>query len=77
MWETYKERIVSNLKVGTLINADINGALNILRKVIGDSFMKIFDRGLADTPLKINPLGDSSKIYKRFVRCIIPQRDYI
>ena len=29
---------------GILINADVNGALNILRKVIGDTFLKPFKR---------------------------------
>ena len=28
--------------LGLLINADVNGALNILRKVIGDTFLKPF-----------------------------------
>ena len=33
--------------IGVLVNADINGALNILREVIGDVFLKrLPDRGL-------------------------------
>jgi len=39
--------------VGILLNADINGALNIARKVVGDSFISLFDRGLWCNPLKI------------------------
>lgn len=39
------------------LNADVNGSLNILRKVIGDSFIKeIADRGVVFTPLVINSL---------------------
>jgi len=38
-----------------LVNADVNGALNILRKVINDSFIeKIIDRGLVYNPIKIS-----------------------
>lgn len=41
--------------VGNLINADINGAINIGRKVIGDSFVKeIVNRGLVFRPKIIN-----------------------
>jgi len=41
--------------IGKYINADINGALNILRKVIGDNFIKT-NRGIADTPIRMmNP----------------------
>jgi len=40
--------------IGKLINADINGALNILRKVVDDSFVrKIIDRGLLFNPYRI------------------------
>lgn len=43
--------------VKRLINADVNGSLNILRKVIGDSFVKkIANRGLVFNPLMVNPL---------------------
>ncbi len=46
---------------GLLLNADINGAINIARKVFGDSFFSqrvhstrsLFDRGLWCSPLKI------------------------
>ena len=39
--------------VGKLINADVNGALNILRKVINDSFVrKIIDSGSLFLPVK-------------------------
>lgn len=39
---------------GLLINADVNGSMNILRKVIGDDFVNLLGRGLAISPLKIN-----------------------
>lgn len=42
---------------GAVINADVNGALGIARKVIGDSVIaQIVDRGGGLTPLKINVL---------------------
>ena len=36
-----------------LLNADVNGALNILRKVIGDDFIQPIE-GLVFNPIKIN-----------------------
>lgn len=40
---------------GKLINADVNGAINIARKVIGDCFAKsIINSGLAFNPVKLN-----------------------
>ena len=43
---------------GKLINADVNGSLNILRKVVGDSsFIKeIIDSGWLFQPLRVNIL---------------------
>ena len=43
--------------IGKYINADVNGALNILRKVIGDKFISKLktNRGLADNPVRILP----------------------
>ena len=39
------------------INADVNGALNILRKEIGDDFMEgIIDKGVVNMPKRVNPL---------------------
>jgi transposase len=38
-----------------LINSDVNGSLNIGRKVIGDAFMPS-GRGLVFNPIKINSL---------------------
>jgi len=57
--ETYsgkrKKRGLFQSVNGKLINADINGALNILRKVVNDSFIeKIIDRGLVYNPIKIS-----------------------
>lgn len=40
----------------TLLNADVNGSLNIGRKVIGDGLLVIADRSVAATPEAINPL---------------------
>lgn len=40
---------------GFVLNADVNGSLNIGRKVIGESF-GIVDRSLAARPVRINPL---------------------
>ena len=43
--------------IGKLINADVNGALNIMRKVVGDSYTrKIIDSGLLFRPIKFNDL---------------------
>jgi IS605 OrfB family transposase len=38
------------------INADTNGSLNIMRKVIGDSFITKINIGHVVCPLKVNPL---------------------
>jgi putative transposase len=52
--------------VNYLINADVNGALNILRKVIGDGFIKnLVNRGcLWFQPVRIRDLFQTS--YKQF-----------
>ena len=39
-----------------ILNADVNGALGILRKVIGDDFISQLNRGLVVSPLKVCPL---------------------
>ena len=63
--EKHKEYMGKRVKRGLyqsstrkLINADLNGALNILRKVIGDSdvIYRIIDSGLLFRPLKCNVL---------------------
>ena len=51
-----KNRGLFQSSVGKLINADVNGALNIMRKVVGDSFesiRRIIDRGLLFNPVRI------------------------
>lgn len=55
-----KKRGLFQSSVGKLINADVNGALNILRKVIGDSsfIKKIIDRGFLFNPVKIRVIED-------------------
>lgn len=40
-------------KTGEIINADINGSLNILRKVIGNDFISLLDRGLIKNPVVV------------------------
>ena len=46
-----------DLSTGKLINADINGAIGIARKVIGDSCVNtIVDSGLAFNPVRVNIL---------------------
>ena len=53
-----KKRGLFNSSVGKLINADVNGSINIMRKVIGDSYVKnkIIDSGLLFNPVKIKNL---------------------
>ena len=48
--------------VGQLVNADVNGALNIMRKVVGDSesVTRIIDSGLLFRPLKFKNLYELS-----------------
>lgn len=40
-------------RTGDILNADINGSLNILRKVIGNDFISLSDRGLVKNPLVV------------------------
>jgi putative transposase len=41
---------------GKLLNADVNGAINILRKVIGDGFVKgLFNKGAVFAPMRWTP----------------------
>ncbi|ADI74074.1 transposase, IS605 OrfB family [Methanohalobium evestigatum Z-7303] len=47
------KRGIFQSSTGRLINADINGALNILRKVIGDSLAGITDSGDVNSPGRI------------------------
>jgi len=43
-----------------LINSDINGSLNILRKVIGNDFIKnLSNTGFVHNPVKVNPLRNN------------------
>ena len=44
--------------IGKLINADVNGSLNILRKVVGDSeqLVQIINSGWLFQPLRVNVL---------------------
>ena len=52
-----KKRGLFQSSIGKLINADINGAIGIGRKVFGDSFVKeIIDSGFAFNPIRVNIL---------------------
>ena len=52
-----KKRGLFQSSVGKLINADVNGALNIMRKVVGDSPIKgIVDRGRLFRPVILRDL---------------------
>ncbi len=49
-----------------LLNADVNGALNILRKVVGDDFIKnLSDRGCWFQPVRIRDMFQTS--YEQFL----------
>lgn len=51
-----RKRGLFQSSTGKLINADVNGALNIMRKVVGDScesIRRIIDRGLLFNPVRI------------------------
>lgn len=52
-----KKRGLFQSSVNKLLNADVNGAIGIGRKVFGDSFVKeIIDSGLAFNPVRVNIL---------------------
>lgn len=52
-----KKRGLFQSSVGKLLNADINGAIGIGRKVFGDSFVNmIIDSGFAFNPIRVNIL---------------------
>lgn len=53
-----------------ILNADVNGALNILRKVIGDDFIRnLVDRGCWFQPIRIRSVAQTS--YKQFLlKCV-------
>lgn len=51
-----KRRGLYQSSIGMLINADVNGAINILRKVIGDGFVKsLLDKGAVFAPMRWKP----------------------
>ena len=49
----------------TLINADVNGSINILRKEIGNDWLKpiIFNRGFVVDPMKVMPSQSKILLY--------------
>lgn len=52
-----KRRVLFQSSIGKLLNADINGAIGIGRKVFGDSYVsRIIDSGLAFNPVRVNVL---------------------
>lgn len=50
------KRGLFRMGTGISLNADINGSLNIMRKVIGDGFMATSNRGYVVYPLLIEPI---------------------
>ena len=52
-----KKRGLFKSSTGRAFNADLNGAVGILRKVIDESqFIEIVNRGFVTNPFKVNPL---------------------
>lgn len=52
-----KKRGLFQSSIGKLLNADINGAIGIGRKVFDDSYVsRIIDSGLAFNPIRVNIL---------------------
>lgn len=52
-----KKRGLFQSSIGKLLNADVNGAIGIGRKVFGDSYVsEIIDSGLAFNPVRVNIL---------------------
>lgn len=52
-----KKRGLFKSSTGKALNADLNGAVGILRKVIDESqFIEIANRGFVTNPFKVNPL---------------------
>lgn len=47
------KRGIFRSKLGDILNADVNGSLNVLRKVIGNDFISLFDRGLVKNPFVV------------------------
>ena len=38
---------------GKILNADLNGAIGILRKVVGESISQVVNRGVVETPTRL------------------------
>lgn len=51
--------------MGAVLNADVNGSIGIIRKVIGDDFLNLLDRGCVAQPVKVNPLRRLCHPYQR------------
>ncbi len=50
-----KKRGLFQSSTGRLLNADVNGAIGIARKVVGNAFVqKLLDRGEGLSPVRIN-----------------------
>ena len=56
-WAEWKEEEQKREKAW---NADVNGSLNIGRKVIGEALYGIVNRSVAATPVAVNPLRFSA-----------------
>ena len=48
---------IGSILSGIVINADVNGAIGIMRKVFSESARQIVDSGVAFTPVIIQPIS--------------------
>jgi len=72
-----RKRGLFQSSAGKLINADVNGAIGILRKVVGDSgISQIINRGFADNPLRVNIDNDWHKCTRSKTNCQYDNMDY-
>ena len=51
---------------GKIINADVNGAIGIMRKVINDDAWRPVDRVVASNPVRINVPYETKNLTKSF-----------
>ncbi len=59
--------------VGQLINADINGTINIFRKIVDDSILELInDRGLVNRPSRLRLAFESTELNCELRRAVKP-----
>ena len=51
-----EKRGLFKISCGSKINADVNGSLNIMRKVVGDGFVNLLNKGCVLQPLLVTPI---------------------